>query len=237
MDNLDPYEPSFWERTNASRWGAYLASHEERMLKVAEQLSKRPGARVLDIGCGEGRWSGPLLRSGWRATCLDIDPVALAKCQARNPGAECIQVVPDATSLPVPDASVDLIMSVEVPRILDQEWFVAEARRILRPGGIIAGVFYNRDSVRGFYRYAADRARRQRSFYWIGFPQWRALLRSAHIDVVKAEGLCWFPFSRMSNSPLIPACAKLEKALGLSRLTRFSPWVLFVARYAGAANI
>jgi hypothetical protein len=60
-----------------------------------------------------------------------------------------------------------------------------------------------------------------------------ALRRSfcrAGFEIAYEEGLCWGPFGRASNSPLIPAFAKLERVLGLRRLTTLSPWVTFIAR-------
>jgi SAM-dependent methyltransferase len=228
--NVDFNEPSFWEKANATRWGNYLASHEESMVAFARTLAPQVGGHVLDIGCGEGRWSGPLLRSGWRATCLDIDPVALARFESRHAGARCICTAPGDTRFPVEDASVDLILCVEVAEVLESAWFPVEANRMLAPGGLIFGVFYNRNSLRGVFRSLADRASGSRTFYRIGYGAWRRRLRSNGIEIVKSEGICWFPFRRSSNNPLIPFFTGLERTLQLNRAVGLSPWVLFVAR-------
>ena len=46
----------------------------------------RPGSRVLDAGCGQGRVSGALHRRGHEVIGVDIDPVLLAAARQDNPG-------------------------------------------------------------------------------------------------------------------------------------------------------
>lgn len=46
----------------------------------------RPGSRVLDAGCGQGRIAGSLHRRGHHVIGIDIDPVLLAAARDDNPG-------------------------------------------------------------------------------------------------------------------------------------------------------
>jgi len=219
---------SQWERVALTSWGRYIAQAEERAILQVAGSSHRPGL-VLDTGCGEGRWTALLRKHGWEAICVDTDPVALAKCQERNPGVACMLVPRSGCRLPAADASVSLLLCIEVPGVLESAWFQEEARRVLKPGGSLLGIFHNRSSVRGCFRAAADFAHGSVGFYRLGFREWRRRIRRAGLCVVRAEGLCWFPFRRLSNSRWVPVFARLEARLGLRALATFSPWVLFVA--------
>lgn len=46
----------------------------------------RPGARILDAGCGPGRTSGELHRRGHVVTGVDVDPVLIEAAEADHPG-------------------------------------------------------------------------------------------------------------------------------------------------------
>ena len=208
-------------------WGRYITRAEERVILRAAGGS--PGL-VLDNGCGEGRWTHLLGKRGSPAICADTDQVALDKCRLRNPGAVCVLLAPGERRLPAADGSVSLILSIEVPAVLESRWFQEEVRRVLKPGGMLVGVFYNRNSLRGGFRAASDFVRGSFCFYRVGFGRWRRRIRRAGLRIVHAEGLCWFPFHRTSNSRWIPLFTRLERLAGLRALVRFSPWVLFIAR-------
>ena len=86
-------------------------------------LGAAPGPRVLDIGCGVGRWSRLLAARGARVTGVDLSPtmVAEAERRARASGlaSRCRFVVQDAAALDLGE-SFDLILCVTVlQHILD----------------------------------------------------------------------------------------------------------------------
>lgn len=107
-------------------------AHELRAL-VAQS-----GARdVLEVGCGTGRWVielQPLVR---RIAGLDFSLGMLQ--QARAQDADLLLLGGDANHLPFPDASFDLVLSVNaLQHYADQRAFIAEARRLLRAGSALA---------------------------------------------------------------------------------------------------
>jgi SAM-dependent methyltransferase len=217
---------SQWERAALTRWGRYITNLETQVLARAGQMIGRPGV-VFDFGCGEGRWTSLLREKGWQAICGDIDEVALAKCAERNPGARCVPLTMGEDRFPVDDAAADLVLCIEVPG--EGAWFRKELVRVLKPGGLVVGIFHNRDSARGLLRSVRDKQRGQYCFYQMGYSTWSSHMRAVGLDIVHAEGLCWFPFGRMSDSALIPASIGLERFLGLRALPSLSPWVAFIA--------
>jgi ubiquinone/menaquinone biosynthesis C-methylase UbiE len=113
----DP-EPWAWER--------------RRAFLLAEA---RPGERVLDLGCGAGRFVAALRDVGADPVGVEIAEAALERARRNAPGADLRLIEPDG-SLPLEHASVDLVWCSEVlEHVADTAHTLLEARRVLRPGG------------------------------------------------------------------------------------------------------
>jgi len=105
-------------------------------------------AAVVEFGCGTGRFGARLLRERLPGDAtylgLDISPhmVDLARAAvAPWAGRSRIELTDGAIRLPIPDKSADRVVSTYVLDLLspaDVTAFVAEARRVLRPGGRLA---------------------------------------------------------------------------------------------------
>lgn len=94
-----------------------------------------PG-RVLDLGCGVGHSFDALKPR--ESVGVDLDPEALAG-QARE------TVAADMRSLPFPAAAFASVLAVHsIEHVPDPERVVAEARRVLEPGGVAVFVTPNR---------------------------------------------------------------------------------------------
>ena len=103
-----------------------------RALLLAEA---RPGERVLDLGCGAGRFVAALRDAGAEPIGVEIAEAALERARRVAPGADLRLVEPDG-SLPLGHRSVDLVWCSEVlQHVPDTSHLLLEARRVLRPGG------------------------------------------------------------------------------------------------------
>lgn len=93
-----------------------------------------PGARVLDLGCGSG-WLGSIFgRFGYRAYGVDLDHRLLARAQADpRPSLACATV----ERLPFAAGCFDAVFSYSVLQYAERSAALAEAVRVLRPGGLL----------------------------------------------------------------------------------------------------
>jgi SAM-dependent methyltransferase len=103
---------------------------------LAERHDPR-GRDVIELGCGPGRAAAALAeRFGARVTALDASAEMLAAARSIVP--ESVELVEArAESLPFADASFDLAYANFVVHLLDRPRAFAEARRVLRPGGVL----------------------------------------------------------------------------------------------------
>lgn len=113
-------------------------------------LALAPGERVLEIGCGTGETLAEFAKVTEHAIGLDLSPGMLAQAKARLDalGLHAQWVEGDAHRLPFEDQSqdavfmsfvLDLVANAEIPT------FLAECRRVLRPGGRLALVSMSAD--------------------------------------------------------------------------------------------
>jgi SAM-dependent methyltransferase len=100
-----------------------------------------PAARLLEMGVGTGRVALPLHRRGRQVVGVDLSLPMLERYRAKA-AAEGLAPPPllraDATRLPFRDACVDAVLEVHVLHLIpDWELALAEARRVLVPGGTV----------------------------------------------------------------------------------------------------
>ncbi|HMA47301.1 MAG TPA: class I SAM-dependent methyltransferase [Frankiaceae bacterium] len=99
------------------------------------------GAVVLEAGCGEGYGAALLARTARRVVALDADPTAAAHAAGAYPRAAYphVQVVrADLHRLPVAAGGAQVVAGLQViEHLADQEGFLAECARVLRPAGTL----------------------------------------------------------------------------------------------------
>ena len=111
---------------------AIRGTHDAFMKVLSGAGALAPGARVLDIGAGEGALSARLQAAGLSVAACDLVPDHF-----HVPGVECRRCEPSG-ALPFPDGQFDLAVAVEVLEHIDgHDRFFAEAARVLKPGGAL----------------------------------------------------------------------------------------------------
>ena len=117
-------------------WGLFRTP--ESRLRALGDVAARD---VVELGCGSAFFSANLMRAGARPVGVDLTPAQLdtaRRCQARF-GLTFPLVEADAEDVPLPDDSFDLAVSEYGASVwCDPELWVAEAARLLRPGGRLA---------------------------------------------------------------------------------------------------
>jgi SAM-dependent methyltransferase len=92
------------------------------------------GALVLEAGCGEGYGAGMLAEVAGVVLALDLDPLTAAHVARRYPRTGVARA--NLVALPVRDEGCDAVVSLQViEHLWEQERFLRECLRVLRPGG------------------------------------------------------------------------------------------------------
>jgi ubiquinone/menaquinone biosynthesis C-methylase UbiE len=112
------------------------AIHFTQRLALEPWLRFAPGARVLDVGCGIGRWSRLLAARGAEVTGVDLSPTMIAEARRRAATAglsdRCRFLVQDSAQLDA-GAPFDLVLGVTVlQHILEPRALRAAVERIAR---------------------------------------------------------------------------------------------------------
>lgn len=121
-----------------ARFKAEVGSDDVRLRAVLESLGPLEGRRVLDLGCGKGRFASHLKRTGAEVIGLDLSAAMLASAKGLD------RVRASSKRLPFADGTFDAVVAIEVLEHVGEVGpALDEARRVLGPGGRLAIVDKN----------------------------------------------------------------------------------------------
>lgn len=110
----------------------------EHYLRYVLAASLAGGKDVLDMASGEGYGSFLLAGRARSVVGVDVSREAVDNAAATYATPNLRYLAGDAAAIPLPDASVDMVVSFETIEHHDrQEEMMAEIRRVLRPGGLL----------------------------------------------------------------------------------------------------
>jgi len=163
----------------------------ERLLALT---APQPDWAVLDIATGAGHTAflfAPHVRQVW---ATDITPEMLDQVRQHAPArglSNLIIELADAEQLPYADNTFDLVTCRIAPHHFDApELFVCEARRVLKPGGLLAVVDnIVPDGVAGDYVNAFEKLRDPSHVRCLSIEAWQALFMQHNLSIEHAETL------------------------------------------------
>jgi len=125
----------------ASGFKSDVGKEDVRLNALRACLDPVRGRRILDLGCGKGRFAVQLARLGGNMVGLDRSRSMLARAGSLS------RVRGTARRLPFAAASFDAVIAIDVfEHIVAIDEVLLEVRRVLRPGGIVAIVDKNAGS-------------------------------------------------------------------------------------------
>lgn len=161
------YEDEYWQWHDQLTWD-YLKPH------LPTDLSKR----IVDLGCGTGKWAARLAKSGYHVTAVDISPQMLDQAreklaeQSASPRCEFLQA--DLCAMPaIPDSTFACAVALGDPIGCTDSppKALKEIRRILALDGLLIATFDNRLAAIDFYLQSGD-PRELEAFLRVGRTHW-----------------------------------------------------------------
>jgi ubiquinone/menaquinone biosynthesis C-methylase UbiE len=148
----------------AETYDATRAASPSVLAPLREALDGAPGRKLVDIGGGTGNYALALAGEGWDPLVVDRSQAMLARASAKG----LATLAGDAQRLPLPDGCADAVILVSMlHHVDDPAAALAEARRILRPGGRLALMAFTREDL-------------ERQWYSDYFPSTRAWMTASH---------------------------------------------------------
>lgn len=209
-----------WEKAAKTRMGKYLTQIETGFIQNSIDLSH--ATIIVDVGAEAGRFSGLSKTNSSETISLDIDSYGLKRLKLRTKDTNVIQA--DARKIPLGNETADAIFMIEVlDYIPELDQTFAECWRTLKPNASLIVSFGNKSSLKSKIRELGGKS------YQHSYKSVIKTLKQSGFSIERKTGYNWLLFGRTSQNPLIPILAKMERIVGLRRISSLSPWVIVYA--------
>jgi 2-polyprenyl-3-methyl-5-hydroxy-6-metoxy-1,4-benzoquinol methylase len=127
------YHESLWQEIPEGTRPPYMQARLDFLLAHVPA-----GARVLDVGCGEGWFTAALAEAGREAVGIDVAEEPLRRARAREPGLDLRCVAAEGEWPSLQDVSFDAVWAGEmIEHVADTAGWLSEVRRVLHSGGAL----------------------------------------------------------------------------------------------------
>lgn len=120
----------------AAHYDAGRTGYSNELYNALVSFGLSPRQHVLDVGCGTGLASRPLIENAFRVTGVDVSVPMLEKARERYPAATWVEG--SAEALPLEPGTFDAAISAQAFHHVDRAKAIAEIVRVLKPGGLVA---------------------------------------------------------------------------------------------------
>ncbi len=127
-EEFDRFAGQWWRPDGPFAMLHWLAAARGALVPLAE----RPGALLVDLGCGGGLLAPHVAGLGYRHVGVDLVDSALWEARAHG----VVPIKGDVLHVPLGDGCADVVVAGEIlEHVADLDTAVSEACRLLRPGG------------------------------------------------------------------------------------------------------
>ncbi len=129
-------------------YSRYRPSYPAEALDIlAEKMASRAVCRVADVGAGTGIFARLLAARGWNVVA--VEPSFAMLSRVGDPAVLTLCAAAEATGLG--DRSVDMVTAAQAFHWFNPPFALSEFARVLRPGGVLAMCWNNRDATRSAF--------------------------------------------------------------------------------------
>jgi ubiquinone/menaquinone biosynthesis C-methylase UbiE len=186
------------------------------------QFSSSAGLRVLEIGVGMGADYSRWLKAGARATGVDLSSESLARAaeRCRRMGLQADLRQADAENLPFADSTFDVVYSYGVMHHSpDTARCIAEAWRVLKPGGSARIMLYHNPSLTGL-------------MLWLRYGLWQGQsVRQCVFERLESPGTKTFSKQEVLSMMNRFGAVRIQQVLSPGDLLESKPSARFQGRF------
>ena len=196
---------------------------------IVDALGLEPGAHVVDVGAGTGKFARQLVARGLRVT--GIEPIAeMRRIFERVVDADVVDGT--AESIPLDDGVADAVTAAQAFHWFDPQRASSEVERVLRPRGGVALIWNVRDESHRLHRAYAEAIRPYKGDAYpagTGHPTGNPLATPLftdveertfpHVQLMDADGLV----ARAASVSFIARLPEDERAPLLERIRALAP--------------